>query len=80
MFDILARYALVEMLDAEDKVYRAKQQNTSDKEANVREVKKCGLTEMEKDMIKQLSECIAETKDIQRRLDEIKSDLKKLTQ
>ena len=80
MFNILARYALVEVLDAEDRAYRAKQQSTSDKETKVREVKKCGLTEMEKDMIKQLSVYIAKTKDIQRRLDEIKSDLQELTQ
>ena len=80
MFNILARYALVEVLDAEDRVYRAKQQKYKRQRNQGSRSRKCGLTEMEKDMIKQLSVYIAKTKDIQRRLDKIKRDLQELTQ
>jgi hypothetical protein len=74
MFNILAQYAIVEMLDAESKSYRSKQRDVSDNKTNVHE--KRGLTEIELNALKQLEEYIKETNKLCDELDKLKRDIK----
>jgi hypothetical protein len=78
MFNILAQYAIVEMLDAEAKTYRSKQQDVSDKQTNVHENEKRGLMETELNVLKQLDEHLKEMKKLRDELDKLEHDIKRL--
>lgn len=78
MFNILAQYAIVEMLDAEAKIYRSKQRDVSDKQTNVHENEKRGLMETELNALKQLDEHLKETKKLRDELDKLEHDIKRL--
>jgi hypothetical protein len=59
MFGILTQYAVTEILDAEDKTYRSKQRDMSDKKTDVHE-KTRGFAGFDLNALKQLDTYIKE--------------------